>query len=217
MQGTQVQCTIWKDSTCLWATKPICHNYWSPHTLEVCSATREATTMWRLSSTTRKSPLAVTKTQHSPKKKKKVIKNHLKTHDLKTRRNVKAPCFLKEFLILRCFKGLPWWSSGSVQFSRSVMSDSATPWTAAHQASLSLTNSWSLLKLMSIESVMPSNHLILHHPLLLPSVFPSIRVFSSESVRHIRWLKYWSFSFSISPIDREKWKQWQILFSWAPK
>ena len=74
-----------------------------------------------------------------------------------------------------------------------------TPWTTAHQASLSLTNSWSLLKLMSIESVMPSNHLILHHPLLLPSVFPSIRVFSSESVLHIRWPKYWSFSFSISP------------------
>ena len=73
-----------------------------------------------------------------------------------------------------------------------------TPWTAAHQASQS--NSWSLLKRMSIESVMPSNHLILSHPLLLPpSIFPSIRVFSSESVLHIRWSKYWSFSFSISP------------------
>ena len=73
-------------------------------------------------------------------------------------------------------------------------------WTAACQASLSITNSWSLLKLMSIESVMPSNHLILCHPLLLlPSIFPSIRVFSSESVLCIRWLKYWSFSFSISP------------------
>ena len=88
----------------------------------------------------------------------------------------------------------------SVQFSRSVVSDSATPWTAAHQASLSITNSWSLLKLMSIESVMPSNHLILCHPLLLlPSMFPSIRVFSKESVLRIRWPKYWSFSFSISP------------------
>ena len=76
-----------------------------------------------------------------------------------------------------------------------------TPWTAAHQASLSITNSQSLLKLMSIESVMPSNHLILcRHPLLLlSSVFPSIRVFSSESVLCIRWPKYWSFSFSISP------------------
>ena len=75
-----------------------------------------------------------------------------------------------------------------------------TPWTAAHQASLSITNAWSLLKLMSIESVMPSNHLILCCPLLLlPSIFPSIRVFSSESVLHIRWPKYWSFSFSISP------------------
>ena len=76
----------------------------------------------------------------------------------------------------------------------------ATPWTAAHQASLSITNSQSLLKLMSIELVMPSNHLILCHPLLfLPSIFPSIRVFSNESVLCIRWPKYWSFSFSISP------------------
>ena len=74
------------------------------------------------------------------------------------------------------------------------------PWIATRQASLSITNSWSLLKLMSIESVMPSNHLILCHPLLLlPSIFPSIRVFSNESVLHIRWPKYWSFSFSISP------------------
>ena len=76
----------------------------------------------------------------------------------------------------------------------------ATPWTAACQASLSIANSWSLLKLMSIELVMPSNHLNLCHPLLLlPSIFPSIRVFSNESVLWIRWPKYWSFSFSISP------------------
>ena len=76
----------------------------------------------------------------------------------------------------------------------------ATPWTAARQASLSITNSRSLLKLMSIESVMPSNHLILCHPLLLPpSIFLSIRVFSNESVLLIRWPTYWSFSFSISP------------------
>ena len=75
-----------------------------------------------------------------------------------------------------------------------------TPWTAAHQASLSITNSRSLLKLMSIESVMPSNHLILCHPLLLlPSIFPSIRVFSNESALHISCSKYWSFNFSISP------------------
>ena len=75
-----------------------------------------------------------------------------------------------------------------------------TPWTAACQASLSITNFWSLLKLMSIQSVMPSNHLILCHPLLLlPSIFPSIRVFSNESVLLIRWPKYWSFTFSISP------------------
>ena len=75
-----------------------------------------------------------------------------------------------------------------------------TPWTAAHQASLSITNSWSLLKVMSIESVMPSNHLILCDPLLVPlSIFPSIRVFSNESNLDIRGPKYWSFSFSISP------------------
>ena len=75
-----------------------------------------------------------------------------------------------------------------------------TPWTAAHQASLSITNSRGLLRLMSIEPVMTSNHLILCHPfLLLPSIFPSIRVFSNESVLHIRWPKYWSFSFNISP------------------
>ena len=76
----------------------------------------------------------------------------------------------------------------------------ATPWTAARQASLSITNSWSLLKLMSIESVMPSNHLILYRPrLLLPLIFPSIRVFSTELVLRIRWSKYWSFSFNICP------------------
>ena len=76
----------------------------------------------------------------------------------------------------------------------------ATPWTAACQASLSITSSQSLTRLMSIELVMPSNHLILCHPLLLsPSIFPSIRVFSNESVLHSRWPKYWSFSFSISP------------------
>ena len=77
-------------------------------------------------------------------------------------------------------------------------SDSVTLWTAACQASLSITNSQSLLKLISIELVMPSDHLILSHPLLLlPSVFPSIRVFSNESVLHIRWTKYWNFSFNI--------------------
>ena len=95
------------------------------------------------------------------------------------------------------------YSMTSVQFS-SVQSLSqfwffVIPWTAACQASLSITNSRSWLKLMSIESVMPSNHLILCRPLLLPSIFPSIRVFSDESVIHIRWPKYWSCSFSISP------------------
>ena len=92
----------------------------------------------------------------------------------------------------------------SVQFS-SVQSLSrvrlfVTPWIAARQASLSITNSWSSLKLTSIESVMPSSHLILCHPLLLlPSIPPSVRVFSNESTLRMRWPKYWSFSFSISP------------------
>ena len=76
----------------------------------------------------------------------------------------------------------------------------ATPWSAAHQASLSITNSWILLKLVSIESVIPSSHLILCRPLLpLPSIFPSIRVFSNESALCIRWPKYWSFSFNVTP------------------
>ena len=87
------------------------------------------------------------------------------------------------------------------KFSHSVMSDSVTTWTAARQASLSITNSWSLLKLKSIELEIPSRHFILCRPLLLllPSIFPSIRVFSKESVLRIRWPKYWSFSFSIIP------------------
>ena len=112
---------------------------------------------------------------------------------------------------LNIFVHYPWWFGhtwlrlifldlSSVQFSRSVVSNFKTPWTTACQASLSITNSQSLLKLMSIESVMPSNHLMLCHPLLLlPSIFPSIRVFSNESALHIRWPKYWSFSFNISP------------------
>ena len=90
----------------------------------------------------------------------------------------------------------------SVQFSCSVMSDSANPWTAAQQASLSITNTQSLPQIMSIKSEVPSNHLILCRPLLLlPSVYPSIRVFSHESVFCIRWPKHWSFSFSISPCN----------------
>ena len=89
--------------------------------------------------------------------------------------------------------------------SHSVVSDSATIWTTACQASLSITNSWSPSKPMSIESVMPSNHLILYRPLfLLPSVFPSIEVFTNESVLLIRWPKYWSFSFNISPSNEHQ-------------
>ena len=100
----------------------------------------------------------------------------------------------------------------SVQFSSvqllSRVQLFATPWIAALQSSLSITNSRSLLKLMSIESVMPSNHLILCHPLLLPpSIFPSIRVFTNESVLCIRWPKYWSFSFNISPSS----KHWGLI------
>ena len=92
-------------------------------------------------------------------------------------------------------RGQWWWL-----FSCWVVSDSGTPWTAACQASLSITNSLSLPKIMSIASVMPSNHLMLCHPLLLlPSIFPSIRVFSKELVLRIRWPEYWSFSFDISP------------------
>ena len=104
---------------------------------------------------------------------------------------------------LSCFPQIPK-SENQSQFSSvqslSRVRLSATPWTAARQASLSITNSWSLLKLLSVESVMPSNHLILCHPLLLPpSIFPSIRVFSNESVLYIRWPKYWTFSLNISP------------------
>ena len=88
----------------------------------------------------------------------------------------------------------------SIQFTHSVMSDSVIPWAAARQASLPITNSRSLLKLLFIEWVMPSNHLILCCPhFLLPSIFPSFRIFSNETVLCIRWPKYWSFSFSISP------------------
>ena len=119
-------------------------------------------------------------------------------------------------LNLACFK-----TCKSVsQFSRSVMSDSATPWIAAHQASLSITNSQSSPKLMPIESVMPSSHLILCRPLLLlPPIPPSIRVFSNESALRIRWPKYWSFSFSISPSKEHQdwspleWTDWISLQS----
>ena len=95
-----------------------------------------------------------------------------------------------------CLKGSA--TGQAVQFSCCYFLFFATPRTAVHQASLSIANSRSLLKLMSIKWVMPSNRLILHHLLLLPSIFPSIRVFSNELVLHIRWPKYWSFSFSIS-------------------
>ena len=108
------------------------------------------------------------------------------------------PCWVLDIFVVSIFEYVL--EHSSVQFSRSVVSDSATPWIAARQASLSITNSQSLPKLMSIKSVMPSSHLILCHPLLLlPPIPPSIRVFSSELTLCTRWPKYWSFSFSISP------------------
>ena len=114
--------------------------------------------------------------------------------------------------LVSCFKMY------SVQFSHSVVSDSLrTHGTAACQASLSISKSRNLLKLMSVESVMPSNHLIFCHPLLLlPSIFPSIRVFSNKSALHIRWPKDWSFSFSISPSNEQSglisfWIDWFYL------
>ena len=109
-------------------------------------------------------------------------------------------CYIEDKIhtitIIANYRSLPYVSVQSLSHVRIFV----TPWTAARQASLCITNSWSLLKLMSIELVMSSNHLILCHALLLlPSVFPSVMVFSSESVLHIRWPKYWSSSFSISP------------------
>ena len=111
-------------------------------------------------------------------------------------------------------------SASTVQFSLCHVWFFATPWTAAHQASLSITNSRSLLRLISIKSVMPSNQLILCIPLLLlPSIFPSIRVFSNESALYIRWPKDWSFSFNISPSNEHpglvsfRWTGWISLKS----
>ena len=119
----------------------------------------------------------------------------------------KAECQRIDAFELWCWRRLlrvPWiarrFNQGSTHNSVQSLRFFATPWTAAHQASLSITNSQSLPKLMSIESVMPSNHLILCCPLLLlPSIFPSIRIFSNESALCIQWPKYWSLSFNISP------------------
>ena len=129
--------------------------------------------------------------------------------EMSTKCSLSIKPFSEHFLISNLFNSFSVHIEG--QFS-SVQSLSrvwllATPWTAARQATLSITNSRSLLKLMSIESVMPSNHLILCRPLLLlPSIFPSIRDFSNESALHIRWSKYWSFSFSISPsVNTQDW------------
>ena len=109
---------------------------------------------------------------------------------IKSKNIVKLP---KECISTKCLRNI-----SSVQ-SLSCVQLFATSWTVAHQASLSITNSWSLSKLMSIESVMPSSHLIICHPVLLPLSFASIMVFSNESTLRIRWPKCWSFSFNISP------------------
>ena len=121
------------------------------------------------------------------------VYTHTHTHTHNTQEFLKVTGIFSTLVVVRVS-----WVYQSVQ-SFSHVQLCATPWTAAHQASLYITNSRSLLIFMSIELVKPSNHLILCHLLLLlPSIFPSIRVFSSESVLHIRWPKYWSFSFSIS-------------------
>ena len=117
-------------------------------------------------------------------------------------------------LLLKSRRIFPYILSSVQSLSRVWLS--VTPWTAAHQASLSITNSQSFLKLMSVKSVMPSNHLILCHPLILPSVFPHIRGFSSESIL-IRWPKYWSFSFSISPSNEYSGLiSFRINWFWSP-
>ena len=125
---------------------------------------------------------------------------------LKICERAQGSAFLTSFqFMLLCLSTVHTWSKEELRKLAVVQSFShiwlfATPWTAAFQANLSFTISWSLLKLVSIELVMPSNHLILCHPLLLlPSIFPIIRVFSSESALHIQWSKYWHLSFSISP------------------
>ena len=166
-------------SPCTTTIEPILYSLWAatteaPAPKSLCSATREATAM--------RSPWPqLESSARSPQLEKAC-----------TVMNKQIKFGKKEWL-----KIMP---RTSVQSSRSAMSDSVPPWIAARQASLSITNSRSSLKLISTESVMPSSHLILCRPLLLlPSIFHSIRVFSNESTLHIRWPKYWSFSFSISP------------------
>ena len=117
----------------------------------------------------------------------------------KERKSSQPPFLVLSSHFQTCLRGLPCSAQFSSVHLLSHVQLFATPWSAARQASLSITNAWSSPKLMSIELVMPSSHLILSRPLLLlPSVLPSIRVFSNESVLHIRWPKYWSFSFSTS-------------------
>ena len=146
------------------------------------------------------------KTNSSTPKRKNVIKS-------KTNNKLAFWNYQSMFLVYLIFFWTHKTSFSSVQLLSHVRLF-ATPWIAAHQASLSITNSRSLLKLMSIESLMPSSHLILCRPLhLLPPIPPSIRVFSNESTLHMRWPKYWSFSFSIIPSIREQGWSISLLIS----
>jgi len=202
MQGTRAWSLV-EDSTCHGATKPICHNYWarvleitshkiwSPSTLEpvlcnkssvqLLSCDQLFATPWTV---TRQASLSITNCQSLPKP-----------------MSIESVMLSNHLILCRPLLLLPWIfpSISSVQLLSCVWLF-ATPWTAAHQASLSITNFRSSPKLMFIESVMPSNHLILCRPLLLlPSIFPNIRIFSNESALRIRQPKYWSSSFNISP------------------
>ena len=191
MQGTWIQSLLREDSTgqlnlCTTTTGSEYHDYQSLYALEPILSNKRSTAweVWALQLrspsliSTRESLHTATKTQRSQKKKNKIF-----SHEA------------KEVLMINIYHS----KFSSVQLLSRVRLF-AIPWTAACQASLSITNCRSLPKLMPIKSVMPSNHLILCCPLLLPpSIFPSIRVFSNESALCVRWQKYWSFSFNISP------------------
>ena len=191
MLGTWVQPLVWEDFTCHGAPKPVRHNHWGLHALEP-----ECCDCWSFSAC---SPCSAPEAQ-APQLEQPLLNTAEKAHAQHQRpRAVK-----NNWLIIkkkRCRQAcIPLQRLWFLLFSCPVVSDSATPWTAAGQASPSLTVSQSLPKFMSIALVMPSNHFIPCHPLLLlPSIFPSIRVFSSEKALCIRWPKYWSVSFSISP------------------
>ena len=197
MQGTWVWCLVWKDSMCLVAAKPV------PPQLLKASCPRAQALIWeattRSPQSNRGGPLC-TATRGIPHKAKKTST----APTSKSHFYAPTVSHLTKKLDSSIHNSL-----SSVQ-SLSCVWLFATPWTAARQASLSITNSWSPPKPMSIESVMPPNHLILCRPLLLlPSILPSIWVFSNESALCIRWPKYWSFSFNISPSSEHPGQQHQ--------